>query len=36
MTKWKPIEYSYPSDDAAWEKEYEYYKGFPEYQHSPQ
>lgn len=36
MTRWRPIEYSYPQDDAQWEMEFEHYKGYPEYQHSPQ
>jgi len=31
MTKWRPIEYTYPTTDEAWETEYEHYKNFPEY-----
>ncbi|CAD8050499.1 unnamed protein product [Paramecium primaurelia] len=35
MTKWKPIEYTYPRNQTDWEKEFDYYKQFPEYQHTP-
>lgn len=35
MTKWKPIEYHYPGDQDEWEKEFDHYKQFPEYQHNP-
>lgn len=26
MTRWKPIQYSYPSTDAKWAEEFEHYK----------
>ena len=35
MTKWKPIEYVYPRTNEEWEKEFDHYKQFPEYQHTP-
>lgn len=35
MTKWKPIEYHYPSNQDEWEKEFDHYKQYPEYQHTP-
>ena len=36
MTKWRPIEYSFPGSEEQWQKEYDHYKEFPEYIHSPQ
>ena len=34
MTKWKPIDYTYPRNNSDWQKEYDYYKLFPEYEHN--
>ena len=35
MTKWRPIEYTYPNSEEQWQKEFDHYKEFPEYQHKP-
>lgn len=36
MVYWKPLDLRYPSSDEQWNKEYEEYKKYPEYEfHKP-
>lgn len=32
MTKWKAFGYKFPETQKEWEKEFEWYKGTPEYE----
>ena len=35
MTEWKPLSVEYPTNDEEWQKEFDTYKAFPEYDSHP-